>query len=121
MLNEEFYVRSLNKYFMSWSDVPKSTWVHAGAAFAVLFLVIMAMYMFRIDDAKNKESCCDLISEKQRMIKHAIWFPIVGIVSIIAYVIYVAYGDNGNSKTKTDENGGYQPIPATDELGNQQR
>ena len=92
MLNEEFYVRLLNKDFMPgskfWDRLFTKANKRALIAFAVLFLVMMTMFMFRIDNDKNKESCCELIAEKKRMISYAKWFPIAGMISLFIYILY---------------------------------
>ena len=76
---------------MSFLDVPSQIYIRAAAVFAVLLLLGFAMGLFRINDPKNKESCCDLISEKRRMINLALVFPVVGCLSVFAYVIYAAF------------------------------
>ena len=76
---------------MSWTDVPTHIYGRAAAVFIVLVFVGLAMGMFRIDEVKNKESCCDLISEKRRVIKLAIVFPVVGCILVLVYVAYITF------------------------------
>lgn len=115
MLNEEFYVRSLNKYFMPSGKVSERLFTKANKraliAFAVLFLVMMTMFMFRIDNDKNKECCCELIAEKKRMISYAKWFPIAGMISLFMYIVYSVFSSDGNSTSDEGEAGAQSLDP----------